>query len=134
MQSADFIYPVVALNAQGAMVSLRGTAFPVAPDGGFVTCRHVVDIAAPDGVVVPTAILDMKTQALHPITVARFSADPLLDLAFLPNALGRAKPEFLQILSPDELRMGIDVRATCAPSGPRRRGASAPCRRRRARR
>jgi hypothetical protein len=85
-----------------------GTAFPVAPDGGLLTCRHVVDVD-----------YDLQTQRLGIMDDERnvfafwddtiFPSDDGLDLAFVPNALGRSKEEFFPILTPEILRTGEDV-------------------------
>ena len=84
-----------------------GTAFPIAPGGGLITCRHVVDIKKKDGNVV--VVLDAEMNRVVPINEIRFPMRPDVDIAFIPNAFGRPKKHFFPILSPERIIMGENV-------------------------
>ena len=53
------------------------------------------------GEIIRPAVIDLEAKRLVPITEARFSEDGATDLAFLPKALRRSKPEFLPLIEPD---------------------------------
>ena len=85
-----------------------GTAFPVSPDGGMLTCRHVVDVDH-DPQTHRLGIRDAERGVFAFWDDTLFSSDDGLDLAFVPNALGHSKEEFFPILTPEILRTGSDV-------------------------
>ena len=84
-----------------------GTAFPITPDGGLITCRHVIDVDKGDSEKL--AVFDEVRQRMVPIEGTSILYAPAWDLSFLPDALGRPKREFFPILSPDRILMGTDV-------------------------
>ena len=84
-----------------------GTAFPVTPDGGFVTCRHVLDVNTEDGDVL--VILDNESNRYVPLGNVEYPKSPDLDIAFVHNALMRPKKEYFPILDPDQIIMGESV-------------------------
>ena len=107
MEIARFFYRLHLVNESLQPQAFIGSAFPVAPDGGLLTCRHVVDIAVPDGQAI--AVFDSETSRyVVPASMPVYPTDPAVDLAFLPNALKRPKPEFFPILSPPFLTIGED--------------------------
>ena len=84
---SKFAFPIVRVDRHSKTTGLAGTAFPVTPGGGLVTCRHVVDIADDDGQPIPTAIMDgdRLVRTANPV----YLAAPEWDMAFFPSALGR---------------------------------------------
>jgi hypothetical protein len=95
------------LTGSGLPAQFIGTAFAVAPDGGLLTCRHVVDIQIPAGQAI--AVFDEETSLLVVVKTVFYPQNRAVDLAYLPSALGRTKPDFLPILTPALLRIGADI-------------------------
>lgn len=107
IETAPFFFPVFWLDQFGAKKKHLGSAFPVTPDGGLLTCQHVVDFKAlPAGESL--AILDIVTQKLVPIPRVVLPEDPTLDLAFLPQVMPEKK-EFLPIYEPNDTTPGRAV-------------------------
>jgi len=107
MDPSRFFYQVFSERG-GSTPVFCGSAFAVAADGGLLTCRHVVLNATEDGAKL--LILDNETGSLAtPESPPILSDRPYADLAFIPNALGRTKSEYLPILSPRKLLVGEDV-------------------------
>ncbi len=107
MNIADFFFRLFHLDATGRPLQYLGTAFPVVADGGLLTCRHVTDVQVGNGETV--AVRDDSEGRFVPVREVRYPADNGLDVAFLPDALGRSKPEFLPLLSPRRITIGQDV-------------------------
>ena len=107
MEIARFFYQLYKVDRNGNRLAFIGSAFTAAPDGGLLTCRHVVDIELKEGEQI--AVLDNELGRLVPISSIFFPSDSSIDLAFLPNALQRHKPEFFPILSSPILKIGEDV-------------------------
>ena len=105
MDPNKFIYPIFWGDLDATRLTLRGNAFAVAPDGGLLTCRHVVDVEL-SGDESVLFVLDLETGQPVPLEKSVYSGDTNVDLAFLPNALGRKKAEFLPLVTPDILKMG----------------------------
>ena len=99
-----FHFPVVTLDGSGRPDHLRGNAFPITQAGDLLTCRHVVSLAEGKRL----AVLDLEQDRVVPVTTVRFPANPELDLALLPGALGRASHRW-PLLAPGVLRVGKDV-------------------------
>lgn len=101
-------YKLFLVDGSNQPSAFIGSAFPVAPDGGLLTCRHVVDVPIPEGNTI--AVFDPAISGF-----ARISQPPVLpvdldvDMAYLPNAFGRSKAEFFPIISPSQLKIGEDV-------------------------
>ena len=96
MQIDKFFYRLFKTDSNSRPLAYLGTAFPVVPDGGLLTCRHVVDVALDAGESI--SVLDGEHGTLASIEDFRFPSDRTIDIAFLPNALGRTQPEFLPLL------------------------------------
>ena len=108
MEIDRFFYKLYLADAQREPVSFLGSAFPIAPGGGLLTCRHAVEVEVPDGHAI--AVLDPSASALSPIAQPPvLIPDRGTDMAFLPNALAQSKTEFFPILSPQQLQVGSDV-------------------------
>lgn len=108
MNIALFFYKLYLTDASGQPKQFLGTAFPVTPNGGLLTCRHVVDITIPAGSSIVT--FDNELSRFTPLPLPPvFSTNPEVDMAYLPNALARKKAEYFPILSPAELKIGEDV-------------------------
>ncbi len=84
-----------------------GTAFPIAPSGGLITCRHVTDVKK--GPQEMLAVFDGELNRMVPIDDVLYPRRSGLDVAFIPNALDRPKKDFFPVLSPDLIIMGLDV-------------------------
>jgi hypothetical protein len=93
---SKFFFPIVRVCGDGKAAGLAGTAFPITPGGGLVTCRHVVDIVDDAGEVIPTAIVD--GDRLVPILDPVYLPAPEFDMALLPSALGREHPHYFPML------------------------------------
>lgn len=91
----------------GKPIYFLGTAFPITKSGGFMTCRHVVDVKLSDGELI--AIFDQEAQKLVPVKEIHFPDDTNLDIAYIPNALAENKGTYLPIIEPETLRVGEHV-------------------------
>ena len=109
MDIAPFFYRVLKLNNDKRRCLLLGTAFPVTPNGGLITCRHVLDVCTTDNEQI--VIYDNEKNKMVPIDLDRclMPVDPAFDVAFIPNALGRKKQEFLPLLTPDRVIIGTGI-------------------------
>jgi hypothetical protein len=108
MDIARFFYKLHLLDDRGLPVRFIGTAFPISPAGGLLTCRHVVDIAIPERNCL--GVLDSEHNRFVPLpSHPVFPADAAVDLAFLPNAFARPKAEFFPMLTGETLTIGFDV-------------------------
>lgn len=108
MQIANFFYKIYLIDSSQKPVSFRGTAFPIIPNGGLITCRHVVDIAS-ESKTLQIAVYDNELKRFAAIREIVFPSEQTLDLAFLPNALGRIKEEFVPILELSKFVIGERV-------------------------
>jgi Trypsin-like peptidase domain len=107
MQIDTFFFRLFKTDSNDQPLAYLGTAFPVEPDGGLLTCRHVVDVEFEEGQSL--SVLDGERGTFARINDLRFPNDPAFDIAFLPNALGRPKSEFLPLLEPSSVRIGEDI-------------------------
>ncbi len=107
MQVAPFFYKVFVTTGGRQIRRFLGTAFPITPNGGLLTCRHVVDVPIKDNETL--AVFDNEKNRLVPISDFKVPAHPKFDIAFIPNALQREKSEFFPLLSPPLITMGEDV-------------------------
>lgn len=106
MEISHFFYKLYLVGQDLSAPRFLGTSFPVAPNGGLLTCRHVVDIQVGRGQSI--AVLD-ETSRFSPIGPPVYSPDSSVDLAYLPDVLGREKAEFFPILPPPVLKVGFDI-------------------------
>ncbi len=77
------------------------------PNGGLLTCRHVVDIETQAGESV--CVLDDEQHRLIPVADVRLSSDPTFDACYVPDALKRPHDAFFPILPPSNVITGEDV-------------------------
>ncbi len=109
MEINKFFYMVFLVDHQNEEDHrYLGTAFPIAPGGGFLTCRHVVDVEY-DARTHRRGILDVQRQIFCLMGDPLYPGDDRLDIAFIPNALQQPKTEFFPILTPRLLNIGEDV-------------------------
>lgn len=112
MKIANLYYKIYLVDKSMKPVYFRGTSFPISPDGGFITCRHVVDVSLKEGDL-NLAIYDNEYSkyVLIDIDCIKYPTDSKLDLAFIPNALKRKKEEFLPLLDSKDsgLMIGSEV-------------------------
>ena len=108
MEIRPFFFQVIALDKRGEVEAFRGTAFPVTPAGGLLTCRHVV--ASPPAAGGRLVLADCNgTVVRDPIGEIRCMDSEQLDLAFIAGNAGRADRAFLPILTPSALLVGEGV-------------------------
>ena len=109
MDIAPFFYRILKVTKGDNSGQLLGTAFPITPNGGFITCRHVIDVHTTDHEHI--AIYDNETRNIVPIDQSSclIPKNKSHDLAFIPNALQRKKEEFFPLLSPLDVITGEDV-------------------------
>lgn len=98
MQINQLFFQLFKVNSEGQLAAFLGTAFAVRPNGGLLTCRHVVDVELQDGESV--CVLDEEQQRLVDVTDVVLSSDPTLDACYLPDALQRRAEPFFPILPP----------------------------------
>jgi hypothetical protein len=108
METPYFFYKLYSLAADGSPAAFLGNAFPIAPNGCMMTCRHVVDVSHGQGASL--AIFDNEANRFvrieHPPIICTV---PDTDMAVIPNALGRPKAEFFPILTARLLHVGESV-------------------------
>ena len=107
LKLAAFFYQVMLAGPDLQPRQLLGTAFPITPNGGLMTCRHVTDVNKADDERV--AIFDSELNRMVPVEEVLYPRRSDLDIVFIPNALGRQKKEFCPILSTELIIMGLDV-------------------------
>ena len=107
MEIRPFFFKIYLAGPDSQFLQFLGTAFPVAPNGGLVTCRHVVDVNLKDDEFV--VVHDEELNRVVAIEECRYPKHSSIDIAFIPNALKREKREFFPILSPESIVMGMDV-------------------------
>ena len=107
MQVAPFFYKVFVTTQDLQIRRFLGTAFPITPNGGLLTCRHVVDVPIKDKETL--AVFDNEANQLVPISDFKVPTHPQFDVAFIPNALQREKSEFFPLLRPPLITMGENV-------------------------
>ena len=110
MNIGPFFYRMLGVPKQGQGAGrFLGTAFPIAPGGGLITCRHVVEACTADESL---ATYDNEKHNLVLINTEEIivpSSPDYLDLAFVPNALKRDKAEFFPLLEPASITIGENV-------------------------
>ena len=108
MDISRFFYRLFLVDSENLPTTFIGSAFPVTPDGGLLTCRHVVDLSIPSGHAI--AVYDPVISRFSRISRCPvLSVNPEVDIAYLPNAFEHPKTEFFPILSPSQLKIGEDV-------------------------
>ena len=107
MQVNSFFHQLVLVDPNLQIRQFLGTAFPIAPHGGLLTCRHVVDVNKKEDEML--AVIDGELNRTVLIKEIRYPQRRDLDVAFMPDALGRSKKEFFPILSPEIILMGENV-------------------------
>jgi trypsin-like peptidase len=99
-----FFFRLYALREGASKPEFVGSAFPVTPGCGLLTCRHVADVGA-----AKLFVHDNIAGRLIPIAERRFSGRPDLDLAFLQAGTSAGNHSFLPLLSPSVLQVGESV-------------------------
>jgi hypothetical protein len=108
VEHARFFYRLFLADPGGQPKNYLGAAFAVAPGGGLLTCRHVVSIDLPRGSSI--AVYDPEYSRYVPLSNPPiYPTASTIDLAFLPNALGRPKQEHFPLLTPSALKVGEDI-------------------------
>ncbi|MFZ2126432.1 MAG: serine protease [Candidatus Microsaccharimonas sp.] len=106
MIKSKFFYRLYKAAGQKPSYYL-GTAFPIAPGGTLMTCRHVVDVSFEKDEYL--AVFDEESKKLFPVGEVNYPKDPNLDIAILPNAFNDKRKEYIPFLSPYDLKVGEDV-------------------------
>ena len=73
-----------------------GTVFPIARDGGLLTCRHVVDVDITKYETV--GVFDNEISRPVPISEFKVRTDSKFAIVFISNALSIEKSEFFALL------------------------------------
>lgn len=109
MEIAPLFYRLFKTTKSSGSHHFLGTAFPVVPDGGLITCRHVLDVSTTNNESL--SVYDNEKNRVVPIDIKKciLPKNMNYDLAFIPNALGRRKDEFFPLLTPSEITIGEDV-------------------------
>ncbi len=108
MKINGFFYKLFLIDSSNQPSAFLGSAFPIAPNGGILTCRHVIDVPIPEGHAI--ALFDPVISGFVRISQPpMFPVDSNVDMAFLPNAFMRSKAEFFPILLPNQLIIGGDI-------------------------
>lgn len=108
MDANLLFYKVFSVDAADRPIAFLGTCFPIGPNGNMLTCRHVVESLLPEGSrlgIYDNELCRYRALREPPIIYDNRNAD----LAFLPNALGREKQEFIPVLTPQILKIGEEV-------------------------
>jgi hypothetical protein len=108
MDANKFSYKICIVDLSLRPLSFLGSGFPITPNGGIITCRHVVDVTY-DSKKQMIALFDNELKCFSPIDEIIYPDNEYLDLAFLPNGLSRPKEHFFPILTPEELIIGEEV-------------------------
>ncbi|HEV8508879.1 MAG TPA: serine protease [Gemmatimonadales bacterium] len=83
-----------------------GSGFPVTEDGGLLTCKHVAEaVKAPGELYVHHNVTGWKIQARE----VRTSRNRNLDMAFIPQALGRGIRSYVPLLPPRKALVGVPI-------------------------
>lgn len=119
MRIQDIVYAVAVLDDKDQPASLAGSAFPVTPEGGFLTCLHVVNRVNGEDVPIRVGIIDGQRRRVYPVQ-EHFSKPPEdeLDLAYIPRTIDRDTPCYLPFLAPAEVLMGIETNLIGYYEGP----------------
>ena len=107
MEIVPFFFKVYKVAKGGNPNAYLGMAAPITPDGHLLTARHVVDVDLGDDERL--AIVDHYGQHLYPLETKLFSADPSLDLACIRSSALHDTSQYLPILPPTHIKMGLDV-------------------------
>lgn len=109
MEISPFFYRILKVNENEDSCHLLGTAFPVTPNGGLISCRHVLDVPTTDNEFI--AVYDNEAKKIVPIDPDMIMKpnNPDCDMAYIPNSLGREKEEFFPLLMPQDVIIGEDV-------------------------
>ena len=107
MEIRTFFYQVYLAGPDLGLRQFLGTAFPITPNGGLITCRHVVDVNMKDDELV--VVIDAEMNRAIPVDEIKYPLRPDFDVAFIPNAFRRPKRHFFPILPPQLILMGEDV-------------------------
>ena len=107
MKVSTFFYQIFLAGPNLEVRQFLGTAFPIAPNGGLMTCRYVTDVNKTEDELL--VIVDGQSNQAVPIGDIKYPSLPDLDIAFIPNALKRRKREFFPVLSPEAVILGTDV-------------------------
>ena len=107
MEIAPFFFKVYKVTKGGDPNAYLGMAVPITPDGHLLTARHVVDVDL--GGDERLAIVDHDGQHLYLVETTLVSADPSLDLACIRSSTLRDTSQYLPILPPPHIKMGLDV-------------------------
>ena len=98
MEVKLFFYRILIASTDLQVHRFLGTAFPITPDGGLLTCRHVLDVQRGKNEVL--AVFDNERNRIVPIECVEVSQHLNLDAAFIPNALQREKQSFYRFYLP----------------------------------
>jgi len=100
-------FKIVLVDGGGKRQRFLGSCFPITPNGDLLTCRHVVDIDAPQGL---RLAVEDGSGAITPVFEAPILAsDERLDMAVVRTGLDETRASPFAILTPNLLKIGADV-------------------------
>jgi Trypsin-like peptidase domain len=109
MLLGNTVLALARIDKQGRPIALAGNAFPVLPDGGLLTCEHLLRPFKDGGKLTDLAVFDSLAQAWHPVTDVIYPSDSTVDLALLPKAIRQSSPVYFPLLGPAVPPLGEDV-------------------------
>ena len=109
IEVAPFFYRIYRLPPDAKVADYLGMAFPIVENGGLLTCRHVVDLLPNNDDLLFVHDNEQAQNVVIEQSNIVYPAHKSLDIAYLPDALQRTKPEFLPMLTPSKITMGEDV-------------------------
>ncbi len=89
-------------------IKFLGCTFPITPDGGMLTCKHVVDIRYEKSSQ-RIMIYDNEMRKYVSVSKVTYSKNASADIAFLEKALQREKVEFIPMLKPKKILIGAKI-------------------------
>ncbi|MCF7810080.1 serine protease [bacterium] len=107
MEIKSYIYPLFLINKDHIPIQFLGVAFPITPNGGMLSCKHVLEQAVlTDGNYI--AIIDFKTSSVIVIKEYQISDTINYDLAFLSNTINN-KHEYIPMIPVNKLIIGSKI-------------------------
>ena len=107
MEITPFFFRVYKVANGGSPNAYLGMAVPITPDGHLLTARHAVDVDLSGDERL--ALIDHYGQHQYLVETTLFSSDPSLDLACIRSSTLRDTSQYLPILPPPYIKMGLNV-------------------------
>jgi hypothetical protein len=104
-----FYYRLFIVDESNTPIKFLGNAFPITPNGGLLTCRHVVQVNLSENHKM--AVYDNEENRITLLSESDilYDGNSNMDLAYIQNALQRKKEEYIPILTPNKVIIGTDI-------------------------